>query len=244
MRDQVHLPSWLPKWVAARAREFHAQAVASGSATEAAMVVRIASDPRMKRVWTSLQSKRRHLKARSTQTNKYQFPADFYPDCGAVCEGFKTRAEWIQQAALRALYEEIIFWGRLSLPSRQSSEPINIFHREASQLRASAALYANWPGAPPVLLRKRQRQLLRAADACEAVAEANRADTSNSIPGALTAQIGARLHGIFGKRMYGTTATIASVVLDTSVTDSEAREHCRGRWSLRAGSGKSRRKRA
>jgi hypothetical protein len=245
MRDQVHFPNWLPPLVAGRARVLHAEAVASGSADEAAMVVRITSDPRMQQVWRSLQNKRRDLKARSTRTNKYQFPArDFYPDCGAVREGFKTRAEWIQQAALRALYEEIILFGRQCLPSRQSSEPFNIFHPEASQLRASAAQYANWPGVPPVLLRKRQRQLLRAADACEAVAEANWADNRNSIPGVLTAHIGERLHGMFGKRMYGTTATVATVILGITMTDSEAREHCRGRWSSHPGSGKSPRKRA
>jgi len=208
MCDQVHFPNWLPPLVAGRARELHAEAVASGSADEAAMMVHIASDPRMEQVWQTLQSKRRDSKDRRTQTNKYRFPAhDLDPDCGSVREGFKTGAEWIQQAALRALYEDIVLWGRMCLPSRQSSGPINLFHQEASQLRASA-VFADWPGVPPKLLRERQRQLLRAADACMAVAQAAWDDTRTSIPVALTAQIGARLKEIFGAEMYGTTGPL------------------------------------
>jgi hypothetical protein len=236
MRDRVDFPSWLPPLVAERARELHQQAIEMERNDEAAMIVRITSDPRMEQVWAHLRNKRRDPDERHVRTHEYEYAAiDRDPNGPYRSDRFPTRAEWRQQVALEKIYSEIIRWG--GLRSRLPLSEARQYAQEATSLRAKAAVEAkHWSGTDRRINRcraehaKLERAYIKAADAADALAAASITDTDDLSPAIVTVRVAETLLKNFGKRMYGQTASIASVVLDQTVTAEKAREYCRGVW--------------
>jgi len=239
MRDTLTFPTWLPVLVAERARELHQQALDLGREDEAAMIVRITSDPRMGKVWAYLRNKRRDPDDRHVRTHEYEHAAlDPDPTGPYRSDRFPTRAEWRQQVALEKIYSEIIRWG--GLPSRLPLSEARRYADEAADLRAKAEVEAKAKSGTDRRIdrcraqhAKLERAYMKAAAAADALATASIANTEELSPAIVTVRTAEALLKNFGKHMYGQAAIIASVVLDRIVTADEAREYCRGGWGYR-----------
>ena len=213
----------------------HAQFIALGKIEQAGMLTRITTDPRMQQVWAYLQRKRRDQHVR---THEYQYAArDPAPESDYKSDGIATRAEWLQQVALMRLYSKMITLGRWSLPHAPMSE-VRYYRDEAVALRQKADAEAR-AGAEKDRRVERcgsehkeyERALRRAAVKAERMADAIQADDDKRLPVVVTAAlIGEELKRLFGERLIGQAAIIASVVLDREVTPSQAREYSRGPW--------------
>jgi hypothetical protein len=249
MGDRVEFPNWLPRLVRERAHELHAIALATNSAEDVAEVMRITTDARMKNVWRYLESKRR---IRSRRSAHYQHPAiDPMRHESYARDGFSTRAEWMQQIGMRAIYEMMFRLARPGLMRRWtemhtynqcsmeefSLEEIwnqpNPFRDQAATLRANATKWSeqlNENNNGFAELQKAIALMLRAADSLDAAYRARFRTTPREVLTAVTALIARQMASFFGTPMYGQTAIIASVVLDRSVTIDQAREAHRGVW--------------
>jgi hypothetical protein len=239
MRDTLTFPTWLPVLVAERARELHQQALDLGRKDEAAMIVRITSDPRMGKVWAYLRNRRRDPDDRRVRTHEYEHATtDPDPNGRYRSDRFPTRAEWRQQVAFENIYSEIIRWG--GLRSRLPLSEARRYADEAAHLRAKAEVEAEAKSGTDRRVdrcraqhAKLERLYMKTAAAADALAAAYIADTEELSPAFVTVQTAEALFKNFGKRMYGQAAIIASVVLDRTVTAHEAREYCRGVWGYR-----------
>ena len=236
MRDGITFPSWVPALVADWAMVLHQQAVDRGHLDEAAMIVRVTSDLRMKKFWAYLQSKRRDPEDRHIRTHEYKHAApDADPNGPYPSNQFPTRQEWRQQAAFERIYSEVIRWG--GLPLRLPLSEFRLYAKEAASLRAKAEAEAKLEAGTDRRVNrcrsqhaKLARAYIRAAEAADALAVASSADAKELAPALVTVGIAEALLQNFGDRMYGQAATIASVVLESTVTAAEAREYCRGVW--------------
>jgi hypothetical protein len=248
------LPHWLPPLVRKHAQKFYAQAVASGREDELAMVRRITSDSRMRTVWRYLQNKRRLQYFRTAEyknpVNDPMATADYHP------KEFSTRAEWLQQAGLAAIYERAHTLGCLCLPSRLSEGDAhrrfpseyenlpNIFRDQAATFRATAETWLNrcQQGKQQGLKRycaalekiiSRIHVLAEDFEGLEKIWEENWKPAKlkpKDMVAAVTAQIARKFNDVLGEPMYGQTATIASLVLNVRVTREQARGHYHGVW--------------
>jgi hypothetical protein len=242
-----HLPCWLPPLVAERARAVFAAMTEAGMAEEdVAVVRRFTTDPRMEGVWKYFQRKRREGHHRACD---YENPVhDLPPSPGrdrAFPPPFTSRATYMQNLAMGVFYSDILclmtagrinrFGGPYPTPP-----PLNEFvsqrcaqHRDLTEgLRAKAKLITTDPLFTefPRELRKLERRLLQAADAYEELANAAQDVTLRQVPAAVTGYIARCLQNLFGHKMYGQAAVVASVILDRDVTPAEAREWCRKGW--------------
>jgi hypothetical protein len=238
--DHVDLPCWLPPLVAERARAAFAAMIEAETAEEdVAVVRRFTTDPRMESVWKYLQRKKR---------GDYQFePTNYYEnpvrDLASSPERdrafpppFTSRATYMQNAAMGVFYSDVLclirFWHPHPIINEFASQ-WRTQHRDLTEgLRAKAKLITADPRFTnfPRELHKLERRLLQAADAYEELAEVSQDDIIKRMPAAVTGYIAWCLQNLFGHKMYGQAAVVASVILDRDVTPAEAREWCRKGW--------------
>jgi hypothetical protein len=239
VRDGADLPDWLPPLVAERARAILAAAVEAG--TEPVIiseVKRLTTDPRMDRVWKYLQRKKRKG---HQQTHNYEYPIRDLGSDGPFPPPFRTRAIWMQHLAMEIFYCDVLclmtggrinrLGGPYPTPPPFISQFRNPYRDRAEALRAEAKSISTVErkkveGCPRELDRL-QRLLQQTADAYEQVANASRTDSERRIPAVVTAQIAKDLEALFGRKMYGQAAAVASVILDRDVTAADARAWCR-----------------
>jgi len=246
MRDEPDLPSWLPPLVAEHARLIYRQ---SRDDEEAAALLRVTVDQRMKAVWAYLRRRRRDVEDRHVRTHEYEHAArDDKPNDPNPDPRFPTRNEALQQHALRRLYGELTRLTRLyGVPSRAARRPPahplapgvhphlalpNRFEREAATHLATAERLASSP-MPARERRKVQKALHRAAASYDELAEAVVAETIDHLPVAVARGIARKLfQGFVGQRsnaaggpigdyMPTQAAIIASVIFGQTVTASD-----------------------
>jgi hypothetical protein len=248
------LPAWLPPIVKEHAHRFYAEAAASGSAEELAMLERITTSPAIKKVWDYLQTKRR---VQHQPTTEYRHPVhDPMAGVGNHSEDFPTRAEWRQQMGLAAIYERAHQFGVLCLPSRIAAKrppreapeefrnPPNVFQTQAADLRAVAEEWSRIWAVPSrergekrfaTELTKLIDQMRSLADGFDALEKVFHEQWEfhtkpGEVAAAVTANIATTMDQVFGEPMYGQTATISSLVLNQPITRERARGHYHGVW--------------
>jgi hypothetical protein len=242
MRDSLEMPPWLPPLIAERARAAFAAMIEAGTAEEdVAVVKRLTTDPRMEHVWKYLQRRRREDHYRTADYEnpvrdlapKGPFPLPFPSP-------FPTRAAYMQNVAMGTFYFNVLclmtggrfnqFGGPYPTSPPFLSQFRSSYRDRAEALRAEAKSISEISRKVydlPRELDRLERSLLQAADAYEKLANASRADSRRQMPAAVTKYIAEELQTLFGHRMYGQTAVVASVILDRDVTTAEAREWCR-----------------
>jgi len=250
----VEFPDWLPLLVREEAEKALAQAARSSDDDELAMVRRITRDPRMRAVWKYLQGREGLTHREYKNPVRDPMPgADYHP------KEFSTRAEWLQQVGLAEIYKLAHYWGCLCLPSRQIESDAdryfpskfsglpNQFQDQAAALRATADAWSHQCQQAKEQGLKRyyralEKSISRINDLAEDFEELEKIWDEHWKPTKLkqkdqvalvTARIAGRMNSIFRQPMYGQTATIASLVLNVTVTRQKAREHCRGLWGPR-----------
>jgi hypothetical protein len=219
MREPRTFPSWLPPLVREQAHALRSELLRSGTPDDIAVVERLTSDPRMEAVWTYLQKRRR---VGYRRTGYEHAPHDPMAHSGVNRSSFPSRAVWLQQLAMRALYIDIIAWGRgFAAPS----SPRHPYHADADRLRAEVRFLGNEPFGLSAATKRRLASLLRrTADAYESAAKEARARTVEELPRYLAAMIAGRLHELFGERMYGQAATVAGLIMERDMTVAMVRE--------------------
>jgi hypothetical protein len=243
MREAPDLPAWLPPLVVEHARLTYRQ---SRDDEEAAALLRVTVDPRMKAVWAYLQRKQRDVEDRHVRTHEYAHAArDARPNDPNPDPRFRTRNKALQQHAHRRLYGEVIRLTRLyGVPSRQArrtpAHPFapgvhptlalpNRFEREAAAHLATAERLSSGP-MPAKERRKVQKALQRTAASYDALAAAVVAKTIDHLPVAVARGIARKLsQGFVGHRtnaaggpigdfMPTQAAIIASVIFGRTIT--------------------------
>jgi hypothetical protein len=220
MRDPRVFPSWLPPLVREQAQALHSELLKSGTADDIAVLERITSDPRMEAVWKYLQ---KHKRTGYRRTEVYEHAVrDPQAHSGVNRSSFPTRAVWLQQLAMREVYIDAVRWARMCAAPASSDHP---YLTDALRLRAEAQILENEPFGLSVAMKRRlATRLRRAADAYADAAKEARAKTSEEIPRYVMMMIAGRMHNLFGKRMYGQAATIASLIMQRDVTPTMVRE--------------------
>src|ERR1700730_12228626 len=133
MRDPREFPPWLPPLVREQAHVLRSELLRSGTPDDIAVLERLTGDPRMEAVWTYLQKRRR---VGYRRTGYEHAPLDPMAYTGVNRSSFPTRAAWMQQLAMRALYIDIIAWGRgFAAPS----SPRHPYHADADESAAKDA---------------------------------------------------------------------------------------------------------
>jgi hypothetical protein len=185
-------PAWLPATVAEAARRF---LTVPQSASNQAMIRRLATDPRMERVWQELN--RRNL---STGGRLYPAPRWLPPEWEALREEFQNRffATLFNAAARRYFWSPTITRAKLEEKCRP-------------YLEAAAANRKAGREDLAVECERRARLL------SEGKVVVDRAAGNLRLRGYL-ANLAADTEKLFGTRLYRTVATIASVVFDQPVT--------------------------
>jgi hypothetical protein len=246
MRDAPDLPAWLPLLVGEHARLIYGQC---RDDDEAAALLRVTADPRMKDVWAYLRRRRRDVQARHVRTHEYAHAArDDNPNDPNPDPRFRTRNEALQEHALRRLYGEVVRLTRLyGVPSRAARRPPahplapgvhptlalpNRSEREAAAHLAEAERLSCGP-MPARERRKVQKALQRTAASYDALAAAVVAQTIDHLPFAVARGIARKLfQGFIGQRtnaaggpigdfMPTQAAIIASVIFGQTITASD-----------------------
>jgi hypothetical protein len=230
------LPDWLPRLIAKRAQALIAEAENSSHVEDLALIRRLTTDPRMKSVWKYLQRKKRN---HHKWTGDYENPV-FDPIPNAPFPApFPSRSVWMQHLAMEKFYCDLICmmtWGRFGRfgaphPATEDLAKWRTPYLErAAELRAEAKLVSEINRSVencPRELDKVAHRLTQAAVAYEELAHASHADSERRVPAVVTAQIAKDLKVLFGRKMYGQAATVASVILEREVTAAETREWCR-----------------
>ena len=197
----------------------------------------------METVWRYLQE--RKLK-RHRRTEDFAHPArDPEPENPNYPGGhaFASRSEWLQQVALRHLFSYLV--RLVTLMHRLPQAEPRHYRELASWLRAAAdsefKVLEDFHAALEALDRRRglalpQRKfiksLMKAAEGADALAVQSDKEIETEIPKAVVAMIARALHELFGKHMYGITATLASLVLNREITETQAREYIGRRKGL------------
>ena len=131
------IPPWLPPYLVSKARELHARELKLGHASDAALIVRLVTDPRMQVVWRQLTKRKRA---------SYQ-PTDDYHHAAIPPVGISGDPSKIQDAAILELFVATFGFARAPmLPG--SSIP---YHEMAKRLRrdADTAARGNDHGSKP-----------------------------------------------------------------------------------------------
>jgi hypothetical protein len=243
MRDSPVLPDWLPALVREHAVLLYRQ---TSDDKEAAAVLRVTIDPRMKGVWTFLRRRRRDEEY--VRTHEYDHGArDATPNAPNPAPGrFPTRIETVQQHAMSRLYGDIVRLARRYGSSKLSGHPHlttpHPWSEQAARLRAIAGR---------ISAAKSTKPLIAAAETLAAAARSAAEDTAARIPAAVTVSIAGGLFQLFDSQttdalnyhqarrttaMPKLAATIAGVILGDTVTPDEAKHyldalHTRGQIS-------------
>ena len=190
-------PSFVPDHIAAKARELR-QAHAD-SPIAVAVIERLATDPRMRRVWGEL-AKQRRKEHRQTGEPLYKVAERF------ALTGIDERAAAI------GLLELAFNHGRLTLMLPQADQPDRPFEGLAKKLRESA------PEGRDQASLTIAKHLRATADACEGITVAAY-DPAEAIAGA----IAHFLQSVFGSPMITTTATIVRVITQREIPNRQVR---------------------
>ena len=195
-QKKLSIPDWCPKHVGDKARELHRL----HSKYAGALIERLATDPRMQRVWDEL-AKRKRYRRREEPHHK-------------VVERFAS-AGIDEHAAAAGLLEHAFNNGRVNL--LPLSNGADEFKKKAGALRTDVER-----------LEKRMRPrnvgqnyascLRRAADIYDRIGYEHR-DQAKGI----ACNIAFWLKTVFGSPMYTTTATITSVITGREITDRKVR---------------------
>jgi hypothetical protein len=216
-RHALMLPDWVPQLVAREAKALFREA--AHCPDELKLIRRLATDPRMNKVWFELQRRRRKGRKLTNEfLHSVSLPGPFDKDQAA-----KRR-----NVAMTALFQTAVARGRLgiSMGSPVSVEAARRLDRErAAGLREDAKVFdAMKKGAAA-------RKLVRAAQVYE-----KRANELFMFGHGKTAAVGFAVQtaklmcDLFGSPMYGTVATVSSVALNREIEPHTVREWCRGVW--------------
>jgi hypothetical protein len=230
---KLRIPSWVPRAVAASARE--AYAVASQREPDEfgfAEVVKkylllLVRDPRMRAVW--------HELCRRHRNGTYMHPAT--PLTTLADDDERQGAAMVELfgAALKYAMAPGITFTRWQVEWRRAD-----LLEQARALRIDAAMGAlleaiSFGGERDIWTDERRRRLLAAAEAYDAIAaETYAADTSAALDrerGDRAARWFARavsrqFQELFGPHFYGLTAIVASVVLGREIEARDVRQWC------------------
>jgi hypothetical protein len=221
MRDPRAFPSWLPPLVREQAHALRSEMLKSGTPDDIAVLDRMTSDPKMEAVWKYLQ---KHRRAGYRRTDDYEHAVrDPMAHSGVNRSSFPTRASWLQQLAMRELYIEAVRW---ACAYAAPASPDHLYLTDALRLRGEAqqCLEREPFGLSVATKRRLATRLRRAADAYTDAAKEARTKASEEIPRYVMMMIAGRMHDLFGKRMYGQAATIASLIMERDVTPTMVRE--------------------
>jgi hypothetical protein len=225
MMDTADLPIWLPPLVKESARR---EAYAGArSAAELEMAKRITTDPRMAGVWKYLQKKQRDRRHRQTAGYKYSAIDPMAAETDHHPETFSSRAEWLQQNALRSIYRRMLHLGLLCMPSANvsivSTGSANYYRARAAELRSEAQTLWSEDVAS---------HLHKAANCFDAMAESSISFAVKNTPTSVMAGVARQMKHLFGTPMYTQSAIISGIVLDREVTPQQVRDSCCGLWGF------------
>ncbi len=195
------IPGWVPEYIARKARELNKKHRKSPIAV--AVIERLTTDPKMKRVWNELAKQSRS-------------PEPPHRSTGSLYKVAKRFEGIDQQAAITDLFEQAVRLGWLTLSLPQADDPARPFKELGKKLRAQADLLRN--KCPFGIGDKLADHVLIAAVGCEDISVAACNPDEN-----IAREIAAYLESVFGKPMFNTTATIASVITKKTVTPRKVR---------------------
>jgi len=230
---QLRIPAWVPKQVADKAREF---ARRDPPVISPARLKALATNKRMKWVWREL-SKR--------QGNGYYHPVRALP------KKLAPVVDW-QAAGMAFLFSQVIEIVRAELfrtmmtASRKETETArDAYASTAGNLRSLAQTFAEVaarhipadypdPHRVEAFLRRdaeQRRKLIEAAEVLEelvqieqeAAAEFPKRDRNNASARRVTGELVKSCRIIFGKSLFGVVAIIASIVLESKISESTIR---------------------
>jgi hypothetical protein len=194
----VNCPSFVRDHIAAKARELR-QAHAD-SPIAVAVIERLTTDPRMRRVWDELTKQRRKEHRRTGEP------------LHKVAQRFAS-AGIDERAAATGLLEQAFNHGRLTLMLPQADQPDRPFEVVAKTLR-DVARQQGRDQASQTLAKRLEAE----ADAIEGIIVAAY-DPAEAIAGGIAFY----LQSVFGSPMYKTTAIIASVITKREITERKVR---------------------
>jgi hypothetical protein len=200
LRQSLTIPDWFPKELERRARELHARAL-SRNPEQAAVVARVVTDARMKRVWQEIGKRRRS-------------PLDARVHLHPATVPSTQDGDDAQHKAMEAL----LAFAAMIVGTRPSSADHEL---QIDRLRQDAADFRASDGS------RRTAKLAAALDqAREAYGKKNDLETSQH-ERRVVDELAAFMQATFGSPMHGLTATVASVVLQHEVSRSKVREWSR-----------------
>jgi hypothetical protein len=224
------LPDWLPPLVRKRVCELLAEC--ENKPQERAGVLKLATDHRMKRVWSYLLKRKRV----DYRPSGYFHPVvDPCPDSDDVREGFAIRAEWMQHVGMRVLFERILFFVRpMSLDGNAIRSKLPL---EQALAHARAAIEAlDQVHSPSVKSRELKlaahRHFVRGLKETEGIKLLLRPSRAECRP-AILASLAWFFTGVFGSSMYGQVAIVANVLLEEPVTPDQVRQAVEGPWGMK-----------
>jgi hypothetical protein len=203
--SSLTIPGWFPKRIEDRARRVYARAL-HRSQEDATLVARLITDPRMETVWSELEKReRKSHQPTPTFHHKARVDVPLGPQ-GEIDIRYKVMAELLERAYLAAKTPRIL-------------QSYAQYAGLANQLRIDADRVRNdqLGGA------KAERLADRLDKAAEAYDEMGKLESPNHYRAAV-ADIAEFMSERFGSRMYGLTATIASVALECEISLSKVRE--------------------
>jgi hypothetical protein len=190
------IPEWVPDDIATKARELH-QAHAECPIARA-VIERLTTDPRMRRVWDELAKQRREKHQRTGEPHH------------KLAERFASIG---QDKAIAGLFEFAVTMGRGTLMLPPPDQPDRPYEALAKKLRGLAKEQG----------RDRVSQIIAKRLDAEADAIERITVAAYNPPEAIASEIAGWLQSVFGSPMYGTTAIMASVITGCDITDRKVR---------------------
>lgn len=209
------IPPWLPPYLVSKARELHARELKLGHASDAALIVRLVTDPRMQVVWQELTKRKRDISYQQT---------DDYHHAAIAPVGISGDKSKIQDAAILELFIATFAFARAPmLPG--SSIP---YDEMAKSLRRDADTAAK--ERPRKQAEPFAKKLISTAEAYERLAKMP-IDNDQVVIKDIIECMKTR----FGPSMHKITATLASVALDQKVSVDRVRDLSRRKRATRHG---------
>jgi len=211
----LRIPRWVPKQVAAKARELSRTGKARfdgpllvASEADFQRLLRLTTDPRMKWVWRELGKRR---------GDDYLYPAWQSKQPVADRQGIGMTILFLHALKLIKIMREV--WSdRVSSASRKDAAYVRKKSvTMARTLRALAEVFVEPPSSPDELDRENARKLEAAAEVFDQLAvKPHVRDRGNTLIRYITGDLVKTCRVIFGSSMYGVVATITSVLLGDS----------------------------
>jgi hypothetical protein len=237
-------PPEIPMWVPERMKEVlaHTIYVRTSNLNEVALLKRIATDLRMKKVWVELTKKKR-----SKGEQKY-FHSKPRPDWA------KDEDSW-HFTTLELLFRDIFVYGKLCIPEVSGGLPKGIEQKRdkcrqaETELERDAWFVSRLAGKSKGPLRayfaKLARQFEKAALAyvdLSMLLDRGYFDGKELVAILFCSMTATKMRDTLGSPKYGLVAIIASIVLEREIKPTDVRQWCGGPWGipLRPGYGLSR----